>query len=67
MSPLILTEIEENKVTFYTDNGVEDTSGRDDILLLEIKNLITSQDDAFRTTIMKQPKLYKIEKRRYLG
>jgi DNA invertase Pin-like site-specific DNA recombinase/DNA-binding transcriptional MerR regulator len=62
VSSLLLMEMEENQVTFYTDNGVVDTSVRDDMLMLEIKRLFASHDNALRTTRMKQNKLYKIKK-----
>ena len=62
VSSLVLMEMEENGVTFYTDNGVVDTSVRDDMLMLEIKRLFASHDNALRTTRMKQSKLYRIKK-----
>ena len=62
VSSLVLMEIEENGVTFYTDSGVVDTSIRDDMLMLEIKRLFASHDNALRTTRMKQSKLYRIKK-----
>ena len=62
VSSLVLMEIEENGVPFYTDSGVGDTSIRDDMLMLEIKRLFASHDNALRTTRMKQSKLYRIKK-----
>ena len=62
VSSLVLMEMEENGVTFYTDSGVVDTSIRDDMLMLEIKRLFASHDNALRTTRMKQSKLYRIKK-----
>ncbi len=62
VSSLILMEMEENQTKLYTDNGVVDTSIRDDMLMLEIKRLFASHDNALRTTRMKQSKLYRIKK-----
>ena len=60
VSSLVLMEMEDAGVAFYTDNGVVDTSVRDDMLMLEIKSLFASHDNALRTARMKQSKLYKI-------
>ena len=61
VSSLLLMEMEENQVTFYTDNGVVDTSIRDDMLRLKLKHCL-HHDNALRTTRMKQSKLYRIKK-----
>ena len=62
VSSLVLMEMEDAGVTFYTDNGIVDTSVRDDMLMLEIKSLFASHDNALRTARMKQSKLYRIKK-----
>ena len=62
VSSLILMEMEENGVTLHTNNGIVDTSIRDDMLMLEIKALFAHHDNALRTARMKQSKIYKIKK-----
>ncbi len=55
-------DMEENGVTYYTNQGVVRTSSRDEMLMLEIKSLFASHDNALRTERMKQSKFYKIKK-----
>ena len=62
VSSLILMEMEDNGVVLHTNNGVVDTSSRDDMLMLEIKALFANHDNTLRTARMKQSKLYRIKK-----
>ena len=62
VSSILLMDMEENGVTYYTNQGVVDTSVRDQMLMLEVKSLFASHDNALRTERMKQSKRYKTKK-----